>query len=185
MDRGEKVRANHWATIQHACNNGHGIQEEIMARPESGANFERRMVRMFDMFRQDNNDQDFKFLHVFTRIESREKLIECRLALSKAKHDVYNPDALRAPRWQQKSQGGEGRGTHCRTTSLIEQCIIDAKSNAAKRKEKSEARWSALMTKQDTKLDLLKTNIVAKKKNTKLAFLMGAYVSTMDGQVKA
>ncbi|KAE8813756.1 putative methionyl-tRNA synthetase [Hordeum vulgare] len=73
MGRSEKAMANHWATIQQACNKWHGIQEEVMAREESGANFKRHMVRIFDMFHRDNIDQDFKFLHVFTRIESCEK----------------------------------------------------------------------------------------------------------------
>ena len=52
-----------------------------------------QMVRMFDMFRQDNIDQEFKFLHVFTKIESCEKWTECRLALAKAKEGIYNPNA--------------------------------------------------------------------------------------------
>ncbi|KAE8811295.1 putative methionyl-tRNA synthetase [Hordeum vulgare] len=77
MDRGDKAMANHWATIQTAYNKWHGIIE---------------MVRMFVMYRQDNSDQEFKFLHMFSRIESCEKWRESRLALAKAK-ETYNPDA--------------------------------------------------------------------------------------------
>ena len=40
MDRGDKAMANHWETIQQACNKWHGIQEEVAARPESGTNLE-------------------------------------------------------------------------------------------------------------------------------------------------
>ncbi|KAE8775879.1 putative methionyl-tRNA synthetase [Hordeum vulgare] len=47
---------------------------------------------MFNVYRQDNGDQEFKFLHVFSRIESCEKWRDVRLALAKAK-ETYNPDA--------------------------------------------------------------------------------------------
>jgi hypothetical protein len=117
MDHGDKAMANHWATIQQACNKWHGIQEEVMARPESGANIERgaryvhgspaqlfavffadtysspvQMLRMFDMYRRDSSDAEFKFLHVFAWIESCEKWTEVWLALAKDKDGVYNPD---------------------------------------------------------------------------------------------
>ena len=46
----------------------------------------------------------------------------------------------------------------------IEHCIADAKTRAAQRKDKTEARWSALMTNNAVKLDLLRTNVAAKKR---------------------
>ncbi|KAI5021797.1 hypothetical protein ZWY2020_058527 [Hordeum vulgare] len=149
------------------------------------------MVQMFSMYRQDNDDQEFKFLHVFSRIESCEKWRDVRLALTKAK-EIYNPD-MPAPAAAEGSLDGNKRAKTARDAtpaaerlqSSIEQCIADGKNNIAKREEKSNAWWSALMTKQDVKLDLLRTNVVAKKRNTDLAFLMAADMSTIDEQVKA
>ena len=43
MERGEKAMANHSAIIQQVCSKWHGIQEEVLARPESGANVERQV----------------------------------------------------------------------------------------------------------------------------------------------
>ncbi|KAE8768851.1 putative methionyl-tRNA synthetase [Hordeum vulgare] len=179
MDRGEKAMSNRWPTIQTACNKWHGIVEEVAARLESGANVEGQMIRMFTMYRTDNKDQEFKFLHMFSRIESCEKWREVRLALDRAK-ETYNPDAL-------LPVGAEGRpdGTKKaravrdaapateRLQASIEQCIADVKSSAARREEKSDTRWSALMI-----------NVAAKKRNTDLEFLMGADTSTMDEKVK-
>ena len=42
-----------------------------------------------------------------------------------------------------------------------------------------------MMEKHDVKIELLKTNIEAKKRNTDLAFLMSADPTTMDDKVKA
>ncbi|XP_044975983.1 uncharacterized protein LOC123443598 [Hordeum vulgare subsp. vulgare] len=194
MECGDKAMSNHWASIQQACNKWHVIQEEVMSRPESGANVEPQMVRMFEMFRRDSNtDADFKFLHVFTRIESCEKWAEARLALAKAKDDVHNPDApisWAAKGWpdgnKKAKKARDSAPAFERLQALIEECIADTKSHSAMREEKSEARWSALMTKQGAKLDLLRTNVAAKKRNTNLAFLMGGGdTATMDPQVKA
>ena len=62
----------------------------------------------------------------------------------------------------------------------IEHYIADAKTRAAEREEKTEARWAVLMTKSAVKLDLLRASAAAKlqaqdakKRNNDLAFLMG------------
>ncbi|KAE8779645.1 putative methionyl-tRNA synthetase [Hordeum vulgare] len=51
---------------------------------------------------------------------------------------------------------------------------------ACRREEKSNARWSALMKTQNIKLNLIRSNVAMKKRNTDLAFLVGADMSTMD-----
>ncbi|KAE8813385.1 putative methionyl-tRNA synthetase [Hordeum vulgare] len=121
-----------------------------------------------------------------------EKWTECRLALAKGKDGVYNPEAPALAATKGRPDGIERAKVASDATpaaerlqSSIEQCITNAKSNAAKRKEKYVARWSALMTKQDVKLDLLRTNIPSKKRNIDLTFRMGVDMSTMDEQVKA
>ena len=57
-----------------------------------------------------------------------------------------------------------------RVQESIEHCPANAKNRAAMREDKTEARWAALMTNSTVKLDLLRTNVPAKKRNTDLAF---------------
>ncbi|KAE8785339.1 putative methionyl-tRNA synthetase [Hordeum vulgare] len=149
-----------------------------------------QMVRMFNMYRQDNSDQEFKFLHVFSRIGSCKKWRDVRLDLAKVK-ETYNLN-MPSPTVTEGCPNGKKRANAARDTMpsaeglqfSIEQYIVDANNSPAKRKEKSDARWSVSMTNQDVKLDLLRTNVVAKKRNTDLAFLMAADMSTMDELVK-
>jgi hypothetical protein len=51
------------------------------------------MRRAFDMYDDDSDDQQFKYLNVFARIEDCEKWAEVRWTLSKNKDEQYNPDA--------------------------------------------------------------------------------------------
>nr|XP_020192195.1 uncharacterized protein LOC109778056 [Aegilops tauschii subsp. strangulata] len=194
MQRGSKAMANHWGIIQTVCNKWHGIVEEIAARPENGANTEGQMVRMFAMYREDSNtDQDFKYLHVFSQIEKCKKWAVVRRTLAKAK-ETYKPDAPTPGavdgRLDDKKRAKSAKDAAPATARLqesIEHCVVDAKTRATQREEKIEARWSALMTNNTDKLDLLRTNVPTKKRNTDLAFLMGwgADMATMDEQVKA
>ena len=62
---------------------------------------------MFAMFREDNG-VEFKFIIVFSRLESCEKWKELRLQLSKTKNGIYDPDAPAPDRGKQEGQGGEG-----------------------------------------------------------------------------
>jgi hypothetical protein len=51
------------------------------------------MRRAFDMYGDDSDGQQFKFLNVFARIEGCKKWAEVRRTLSKNKDEPYNPDA--------------------------------------------------------------------------------------------
>ena len=47
---------------------------------------------MFGLYRQSNNDAEFKYLHVYKRIDKCDKWAEVRRTLEKAK-ETYMPDA--------------------------------------------------------------------------------------------
>lgn len=69
--------------IQRACNKWHGIQEEVRRQPASGSSAHDQMVAMFPAFREDNDSADFKFIHVFARIETCDKWTETRNGFTK------------------------------------------------------------------------------------------------------
>ena len=131
---------------------------------------------MFAMYRQDSSDQEFKYLHVFKRIDKCEKWAAVRRTLAKAK-ETYKPDAPTAGAADGHPDGNKGAkkakyagSAAARMQKSIEHCLADAKTRAAQREEKTEAKWAALMTNSTVKLDLLRTNVPAKKRNTDLAF---------------
>ncbi|KAE8779434.1 methionyl-trna synthetase [Hordeum vulgare] len=191
MDHGEKAMANYWATIQQACNKWDAIGgRSLLARRAAqmlsvkyghGSPAHLFIVYFTDTWslfvqmvqnveRQDNNDVEFKFLHGLTRIESCEKWTGCRLALAKTKDGVYNPNTPVSTTIEGRPDGNK-RAKAARDSAAaaewlhssieVEQCITDSRSHSAKREEKFEARWEGPS----------QTNVVAKKRNTDLAFL--------------
>ncbi|KAE8820917.1 putative methionyl-tRNA synthetase [Hordeum vulgare] len=121
------------------------------------------MIRMFAMYRASNEDQEFRFLYVLSKIDLCEKWREVWLALNKAK-ETYNPDAP-APATLEGCLDGTKKARATRDVApaaqwleaSIEQCIADVTSSSSRREKKSDARWSALMI-----------NVAAKKRNTNL-----------------
>ena len=133
---------------------------------------------MFGLYRQGNNDVEFKYLHVFKRIEKCDKWADVRRTLAKAK-ETYKPDAPTPGVGDGRPEGNKGakKGKHAdsattRVQESIEHCLADTQPRAALREEKTEPRWSALMMKSAVKLNLFRTNVAAKKRNTDLAFLL-------------
>uniref|UniRef100_A0A8I7B4A3 Uncharacterized protein n=1 Tax=Hordeum vulgare subsp. vulgare TaxID=112509 RepID=A0A8I7B4A3_HORVV len=112
------------------------------------------------MYRQDNSDQEFKFLHVFSGIESCEKWREVRLALTKAK-ETYKPDTL-VPTAAEGCPDGTKKTREARDAAPVVEWLQSSITNASPM-----------------------PRTTPKKSNTDLAFLMGADMSTMDEQVKA
>ena len=148
---------------------------------------------MFAMYRGDNQDADFKHLHVYKRIDKCEKWAEVRRALDKAK-ETYKPDATTPGASEGRPDGHKlakkGKNTDTATARVqesIEHCLADAQARAVLREEKTEARWSSLMKNSAIKLDLLRTNVAAKKRNTDMAFLMGGadMLQSNDEKLKA
>ena len=148
---------------------------------------------MFALYRQGNNNAEFKYLHVYKRIDKCEKWAEVRRALDKAK-ETYKPDATtpgasegRPDGHKLAKKGKSADAATARVQESIEHCLADAQARAVLREEKTEARWSALMSTSAVKLDLLRTNVAAKKRNTDMAFLMdGAdMLQSNDEKLKA
>jgi hypothetical protein len=215
MVRGEKAMATHWEIMQEACSRWHGIQEEIADRPVSGADFECKvcllavsvnhgwpscdagfsvqMRRAFDMYDDDTDGQQFKYLNVFARIEGCEKWAEVRQNLSKNKDEQYNPDAPAAaastgrPELGRKKLKELKKSGHPadRLQSSFNKCWADARAHNAGRDTKYDAHWKEMLANQGARITLLKTTSAAKKRNIDLAFLIGGNDAAMDEETRA
>ena len=62
---------------------------------------------MFTLYRQSNSDAEFKYLHVFERIEKCEKWADVRRTLAKAK-ETYKLDAPTPGASKGRSDGNKG-----------------------------------------------------------------------------
>jgi hypothetical protein len=49
------------------------------------------MLKMFKMYRADNEDIEFKFIHIFKRIEKCDKWALVRASLGKEKDVIFDP----------------------------------------------------------------------------------------------
>jgi hypothetical protein len=152
------------------------------------------MRAMITAYREDNNDIEFKFIHVFARIETCDKWSEMRSALSKGKFD---PDAAPALTSDDRPMGAK-RAKALRDAapgikklhSSIMACMADAASHAAERAEQAAkmeqvaaVRWALVIERQDAKLELIKANVAAKKRREDLSILM-VDTAGMDDDVR-
>ncbi|KQJ88688.1 hypothetical protein BRADI_4g20543v3 [Brachypodium distachyon] len=195
-DRNESGLSHRWQMIQQACNKWHGIQEEARRRPASGSSAHDQMVAMFTAFRDDNDDAKFKFIQVFVRIETCDKWTETRAGL--AKTGTYDPTAA-PPAAAEGRPIGHKKAKAMRDAApatehlytCIEKCMSDAAAQAAKRdelaakrEEVAASRWATVIKKQDDKLEILKANVLAKKRREDLLILT-CDTTGMDDEVRA
>ena len=183
-------RRQHWGSGTHA------VRPLIFvpyARRTPTVCLSAQLLRMFAMYRGDNQDADFKHLHVYKRIDKCEKWAEVRRTLDKAK-ETYKPDATTPGASEGRPDGHKlakkGESADAATTRVqesIEHCLADAQARAVLREEKTEARWSSLMKNNAIKPDLLRTNVAAKKRNTDMAFLLSGadMLQSNDEKLKA
>jgi hypothetical protein len=151
------------------------------------------MRRAFDMYGDDSDGQQFKYLNIFARIEGCEKWTKVRRTLSKNKDEQYNPDAPAAaasagrPELGQKKLKELKKSGHPsdRLQASFEKCWADARAHIAGRDTKYDARWKEMLANQGTRIALLQTISAAKKRNTNLAFLIGRNDAAMDEETMA
>jgi hypothetical protein len=152
------------------------------------------MLKMFKMYHADNEDVEFKFIHVLKRIEKCDKWAMVRASLGKGKDVTFDPTAPLPAARQGCPEMGNKKAKQAREDvrlqSSIEKCITGMATNYAARKKeaarevKFDARWDKMFEKQEVKIDLLKINVAAIKRKEDLA-LLTADTSSMCAEVKA
>jgi hypothetical protein len=151
------------------------------------------MRRAFDMYGDDSDGQQFKFLNVFARIEGSEKWAEVRRTLFKNKDEPYNPDTPAAAASVGRPELGQKKLKELKKSGnpgdrlqvSFERCWADARAHNAGRDTKYDARWKEMLSNQGTRIALLQTTSAAKKRNTDLAFLIGGNDAAMDEETRA
>jgi hypothetical protein len=109
------------------------------------------MLKMFKMYREDNKDVEFKFIHVFKRIEKCDKWTMVRASLGKGKDFTFDPTAPLSAAGQGRPDMGNKKAKQAREDapamerlqSSIEKCIAGVVMNSAAREEKEAARRSS------------------------------------------
>ena len=98
---------------------------------------------MFGLYRQSNNDAEFKYLHVYKCIDKCEKWAEVQRTLDKAKK-TYKPDTPTPGASEGRPDGNKGakKGKHAdaataRVQESIQHCLADAQARAVLREEKT------------------------------------------------
>jgi hypothetical protein len=167
MDCNPSEISHRWGIIQQACNKWHGIQQEVMDQQESGASIEDLVrsaplladfylqlfsqscvVAMFEMYRTNNEDVEFKFIHVFKRIEKCDKWVLVRASLGKGKDITFDPTSPLPAVGQGRLEMGNKKAKQAREDALamewlqssIKKCIAGVAMNYAAREGKEAAR---------------------------------------------
>uniref|UniRef100_A0ACD5UJP4 Uncharacterized protein n=1 Tax=Avena sativa TaxID=4498 RepID=A0ACD5UJP4_AVESA len=194
-DRNDSGISHRWHMIQHACNKWHGVVEEVRRVHVSGTNFEDQMHAMITAYHEDNDDVEFKFIHVFARIETCDQWTETRTALAKGKYDPDAPPALSSggrPIEQKKAKAARDVALAIeKLHNSIMARMADAASHTAERVEQAAkmeqvagVRWASVIERQDAKLELIRANVAAEKRREDLSILM-VDTRDMDADVRA
>ena len=84
-----------------------------------------QLLRIFGLYRQSNNDAEFKYLHVYKRINKCDKWAEVRRTIEKAK-ETYKPGAPTPDASDGRLDGNKGakKGKHAdAATSRVQESI--------------------------------------------------------------